>query len=30
MANAVGAIPIATTRNLTKEAALHDAGAAFV
>jgi NADPH:quinone reductase len=30
MANAVGAIPIATTRNTTKEPALQDAGAAFV
>jgi NADPH:quinone reductase len=30
MANAVGAVPIATTRNPNKEAALQDAGAAFV
>jgi NADPH:quinone reductase len=30
MANAVGAVPIATTRNTTKEGALKEAGAAFV
>ena len=30
MANSMGAVPIATTRNPTKEAALRDAGAAFV